>query len=195
MRKIHAVLLAGAVVGVSALAGLAAFAPSLIGLTPTTHEMTIEVPGGGTATVVYAGNFAPKVTFHNRFFASTWPVISQFNWTVPAFAALDPLAADMQAHFDTWVRPPVFLPLIADQPRSMTDSGSPPFATAFSMISRSSGDAFCARSTQITKDTGNAKPKIVSRTFGNCGTSSKVFDTSQRAPMPTMTGSTTVRPM
>jgi hypothetical protein len=56
MRLIYSTLLAGA-----AALGLAAFAPPAAGKDPTVHQMTIQLPGGGSETIEYTGNIAPKV--------------------------------------------------------------------------------------------------------------------------------------
>ncbi len=153
MRKIHAVFLAGAVVlGLGTVAGLAA---SLVGQKSATHEMTVQIPGGGSVTIAYAGNVAPKVTFHNRQFATSWPDVPALGWTMPSFVELDPFIGDMHRHFDMWARTPLVMPLVPGQPLSAVVSN---------------GEGFCARFTQITKTAGDASPKVVSRTTGNCGT-------------------------
>jgi hypothetical protein len=183
MRKIHAVFLAGAVVlGLGAIAGLAAFAPSLVGQKSATHEMTVQIPGGGSVTIAYAGNVAPKVTFHNRQFAAPWPGIPAFGWTMPSVMELDPFIADMHRHLDMWARTPLVMPIVPHQPLNAATFGSLPYGTSYSVVSN--GDGFCARFTQITKAVADARPKVVSRTSGNCGTdSSKAanFQPSQAA--------------
>src|SRR5579871_6075346 len=98
MRKTHAAVLAGAVVvGLGAVAGLAVFAPSLIG--QNSHELTLQLPGGGTETIAYSGKTAPKVRFHPERFAAFWPAPS-YNWIIPSFVALDPFIANMDRHLD-----------------------------------------------------------------------------------------------
>lgn len=184
MRKIHAVFLAGAVVaGLGTIAGLAAFGPSLVDQKSASHEMTIQMPGGGTQTIVYAGDVAPKVTFHKPKLVTSWPNAPAFGWTTPSFVALDPFIANMHRHLGIWARTPLVMPLVPIE-RLMATSNGLPHGDSYWVLSESNGNGFCARFVQITKTAGDSKPKVVSRTSGNCGASSnKAFDfqTSQAA--------------
>lgn len=173
MRKIHAVFLAGAVVvGLGTIAGLAAFVPSLVDQKSATHEMTVQIPGGGTATVVYAGNVVPKVTFHNRQFATSWPGVPAFGWTMPSFVALDPFIADMHRHLDMWATSPFVMPPVPSEPLSAVTLKGLPHGISYWAVTESNGNGICARFTQFTKTADDAQPKVVSQTSGNCGTSS-----------------------
>jgi hypothetical protein len=178
MRKIHSALLAGAVVvGLGAIAGLAAFAPSLVGKT-SSHELTLQLPGGGTETIAYSGQTVPKVTFHPERFATFWPA-SAYNWMMPSFVAFDPFIADMNRHLDMLASMPLLIPSAPDQPLSAVAFGNLPPGTSYSMVSETTGNGVCTRVTQITKAVGDAKPRIVSQNMGNCGTGSKEAVTSQ----------------
>jgi hypothetical protein len=57
MRVFRTALLAGAVIAVSGISGVAA-ARDL-----NTHVMTIQVPGGGVAEIRYTGDVPPQVVF------------------------------------------------------------------------------------------------------------------------------------
>src|SRR5579871_6110062 len=101
MRKTHAAVLAGAVVvGLGAVVGLAAFAPSLIG--QNSHELTLQLPGGGTEIIAYSGKEAPKVTIQPTLVNAFRPTPS-FDWTLPSFVAFDPFFADMNRDLDVLV--------------------------------------------------------------------------------------------
>jgi hypothetical protein len=177
MRKIHAALLAGAVVvGLGAVTGLAAFAPSLIG--QKTHELTLQLPSGGTETIAYSGKTVPKVTFHSDRFAAFWPVTS-YDWMMPSFVALDPFIADMNRHLDMLATTPLLIPSVPDQPLSAAALSNLPSGTSYSMVSETLGNGVCTRFTQITKTAGDAKPKIVSQTTGDCGAGSNKTTASQ----------------
>jgi hypothetical protein len=177
MRKIHAALLAGAVVvGLGAVTGLAAFAPSLMG--QNSHELTLQLPGGGTETIAYSGKIAPKVMFHPERFAPFWPARS-YDWMMPSFAALDPFIADMNRHLDMLATAPLLIPSVPDQPLSTAALSNLPAGTSYSMVSETIGNGDCTHVTQITKAAGDAKPKVVSQNMGNCGTGSKAAVTSQ----------------
>jgi hypothetical protein len=202
MRKIHAVILAGAVVvGLGAIAGLAAFAPSLAGEKSATHKMTVQLPGGGTETIVYAGNVAPKVTFHTRQFATSWAAVPAVGWTMPSIAAFDPLIADMHRHLDMWAKAPLLTPLVPEPPLSAAALGSLPYGTSYSVVSESYGNGFCARFTQITKAGGDPKPRIVSRTSGNCASdpdkavSPRPTQATKALDVPTMIGPVSLETM
>ncbi len=174
MRKIHVALLAGAVVvGLGAVAGLAAFAPS-----QKSHELTLQLPGGGTETIAYSGKTAPKVTFHPDRFAALWPA-SAYNWMVPSFVAFDPFIADMNRHLDMLASVPLLIPSAPDQPLSAAALSNLPVGTSYSMVSETTGNGVCTRITQITKAAGDAKPRIVSQNMGNCGTGLKPAVASQ----------------
>lgn len=174
MRKTHAALLAGAVVvGLGAIAGLAAFSPFLTG---RNHELTLQLPGGGTETIAYSGS-APKVTFYPERFATFWPAPS-YNWMMPPFVAFDPFIADMDRHLDMLATTPLLIPS-ADQPLSAAAFSNLPAGTSYSMVSETIGNGVCTRFTQITKAAGDAKPKVVSQNMGNCGNGSQETVTSQ----------------
>src|ERR1041385_5497790 len=88
------------------IAGAAIF--GLAGLAPTvarefgTHTMTVRVPGGGVATIEYAGKVAPKVSFQAVPIAGPWadPFIAFTQRDFPAFAALDRVSAAMDQQID-----------------------------------------------------------------------------------------------
>jgi hypothetical protein len=177
MRKFHTALMAGAVVvGLGAVAGLAAFAPSLLGRDSTSHELTLQLPGGGTETIAYSGKTAPKVTFHTERFAAFWPAPA-YDWMLPSFVAFDPFVADMNTHLNM-LAPPL-LPAVPDQPLGAAALGKLPAGTSYSMVSETFGDGACTRFTQITKAAGGAKPKIVTQTSGNCGNAENKAATAQ----------------
>jgi hypothetical protein len=166
MRLIHASLLVGA-----AVLGLIAFTLPGTGKDPTVHEMTIQLPGGGSETIQYTGKVAPKVSFDQRPFLLTWPAPIAFGFE-PSFAALDRIAADMDRQMDTFWR----------QADTMARRESPdldqveiqnlsPGASAYSIMSESFGNNFCSRVTEITTRPNGGKPKVVSRTSGNCNAS------------------------
>jgi hypothetical protein len=194
MRKYHTALLAGAVVvGLGAVAGLAAFAPSLAG--SGQHELTLQLPGGGTETITYAGNAAPKVTFHSRQLAAFWPAPISYTWLAPSLVALDPVIADMNRQLDMLASTALLMPSVVDQPLSAATLSNLPPGTSYSMVSETTGDGVCTRFTQITKAAGDTKPKIVSQSSGNCGTGSTRASGSQPTPgAKTINLRTTTRP-
>jgi hypothetical protein len=161
MRKIHTALLAGAVV-----AGLGAVAvPSLAGPKSTAHELTLWLPGGGTETITYEGSVAPQVKFHQS--AISWAAPFWAGWAEPSFARLDPVIADMNRQFEMLAALP--FAMVPDQPLTAAALSDLPAGTSYSMVSETTGNGVCTHVTQITKAPGDAKPKIVSQSSGNCG--------------------------
>jgi len=156
----------------AAVLGLGAFALPTSGKEPATHEMTIQLPGGGTETIRYTGDVAPKVSFLAAPFAVVWPNPVAFGFG-PSFATLDRIAADMDRQVDSFWR----------QAQTMaTWSGNgdlsqaalqnlAPGSSAYSVVSQSFGDKICTRMTQITSLPNGGKSKVVSRTTGNCDAS------------------------
>ncbi len=196
MRKLHAAYLAGAVVvGLGAIAGVATYAPSLFGPKSATHQLTLQLPGGGSETIAYSGDVSPKVTFHTGF-AADWPRF--YDWTVPSFTGFDPVLADMNRHLLASM--PLLMTSPADQPLSMRAIGNlPPGIT--SVVSQVVGNGVCTRFTQITKAAGDAKPRIVSQSSGDCGTGvvsaapSQATKTAKAADLRSTAGEATIRSM
>ena len=167
MRLIYSTLLVGA-----AALGLAAFAPPATGKDPAVHEMTIQLPGGGSETIRYTGDVAPKVSFERGPFEFAWPALIAFGFD-PPFAALDRVSADLDRQMDAFWRQAETL---ARWPKSqdLTQAGFQnlgPGASAYSVVSESFGNNFCSRVTEITTPLNGGKPKVVSRTSGNCNAS------------------------
>lgn len=180
MRKTHAALLAGAVVvGLGAVVGLAAFAPSLTG--QNSHTLTLQLPGGGTETIAYSGKVVPKVTFQPERVAAFMPAPFD-SWMMPSFIAFDPFFADMNRDLDMLVNTPLLIPSAVDQPLNAAAFSNLPPGTSYSMVSETIGNGICTHFTQITKAAGDAKPKIVSQNTGNCGAGSNQAMTSQPTP-------------
>jgi hypothetical protein len=149
--------------------GLSAVALPVSGKEPTTHEITIQLPGGGTETIRYASDVAPKVTFAQTPFAVAWPDPVAFSFG-PSFAAFDRIAADIDRQMDAFWRQ-------AQTMASWSGNGDlsqaalqnlAPGSSAYSVVSQSFGDKVCTRMTEITSSPNGGKPKVVSRTSGNC---------------------------
>lgn len=167
MRLITSSLLVGA-----AVLGLGAFAPPATGKEPATHQMTIQLPNGGSETIRYTGNVAPKVSFVQEPFAVAWPGPVTFGFD-PSFAAFDRIAADMSRQMDAFWRQ-------AQTMASWSGSGNlsqaslqkqAPGSSTYSVVSQSFGDKVCTRMIQITSSPNGGEPKVVSRTSGNCDAS------------------------
>lgn len=152
MRRSKTALLAGAAAAL--LAGGFALASANL------HTMTVQVPGGGVATIQYAGAVKPKVTFDNNPFAANF-----MGWNAP-FAALQRASIRMDREMDAmmhdfgaWNANPLFSAKLENAPAGIHE---------YSMVSTLSGNHVCTRTMQITS-MGNGKPKVVSHSSGDCG--------------------------
>lgn len=167
MRLIHASLLVGA-----AVLGLGAFALPAASKDPATHEITLQLPGGSTETIRYTGDVAPKVTFAEAPLGVTWAAPMSFGFE-PSFAAFDRIAADMDRQMDAfWRQAQTMARWSPDS--NLTEAALPqliPGGSAYSFVSESFGNNVCTRMTEITSSPDGGKPKVVSRTSGNCDAS------------------------
>lgn len=164
MRLIHASLLVSA-----AVLGLGAFALPAVGKDPAIHEMTIQLPRGGTETIRYTGDVAPKVRFVDLPLTIAWPAPVAFGFG-PSFADFDQVAATIDRQMDALWR----------QARTMTSWPANgelsqaallklgPGDSAYTVASEFVGNNFCTRMIEITSSPNGGEPKVVSRTSGNC---------------------------
>ena len=94
LSSLLASLLAGiACVGLAGAPALAADQAS------QSHEMTIQLPGGGTTRIFYTGDVAPKVTIGPGATTTGWPAPVGFG-SDPAFARMERMSAEMNRRMD-----------------------------------------------------------------------------------------------
>jgi len=168
MRTLPKILGACAIV---ALAGSAAWAASA----PARHQLTVWLPGGGSETITYAGDVAPKVSFASGDFgpASFW---SPAGWDAMAFgnaSPIDRVAAAMDADMETMIRQAdamMAMPAMVPAFNGVSEAdlkALPPGSQSYSVISTMNGNNVCTRSVQIT-ESGQGKSQVVRRSSGNC---------------------------
>jgi hypothetical protein len=167
MRKISAILLVGA-----AVLSLGAFVLPAASKGPAIHEMTVQLPGGGTETIRYTGDVAPKVSIVRASLAVVWPAPIELGWE-PSFGAFDRIAAEMNRQMDALLRQArTVAPWSATNDLSqaaLNDLGAG--GSAYTVVSETFGNSVCTRMTQITTPPNGGKPKVVSQTSGNCNAS------------------------
>lgn len=168
MRLITTSLLVGA-----AVLALGAFALPASGKDPafheiTVHEMTIPLPGGGTETIRYTDDVAPKVRFSQAPVDVVWPATAAFGFE-PSFAAMDQIATDLDRQMDALWHQAQSNWLAHLSPASLPNLA--PGSSAYSFVSEAYGNNVCTRMTEITTSPDAGKPKVVSRTSGNCDAS------------------------
>jgi hypothetical protein len=144
----------------------AAAALALGALTPAmaqdaqVHVLTVQLPGGGVEQIQYTGNVPPHVVL-----VPTQTVAAVPMFAADPFAALQRISAMMDQHAAAMLRQ---VQAMSAAPMGMMP-GLPPGASGYSFVSTMSGHGVCARSVQITYTGGNATPKMVSSTSGDCG--------------------------
>ena len=169
MRVFRTALLAGAAaIAVAGLSGVAA-ARDL-----NAHVMTVQVPGGGVAEIRYTGDVPPQVVFSPVPTASGafTPFGSVFGPASP-FATLDRISAAMDREAASLIRQaqmlanaPAFAP---NQPIETALGNLPPGIQSYSMVSTWSGNGVCTQSVEITSPANGGRPRVASRSSGNCG--------------------------
>lgn len=168
MRLIPTSLLVGA-----AVLGLSAFALPAASKDSAVHQMTIQLPDGGTETIRYTGDVAPKVSIVEAPFDIAWPAPIAFGFA-PSFAALDRIASDMDRQMDAIRRQAQTMANWPADNRGLSEAALQNLGrgtSAYSVVSESFGDNVCTGMTQITTRPDGGKPKVVSRTSGNCDAS------------------------
>jgi len=157
------------VAGAAALA-FAGLAPASAG-PPDRHELTIQLPGGGTERIEYTGEA----------FGWTWMAPVDF-WVPPSYASLEQMSADIGRQMNALFRDQKMLlssgPLLDDTKLA----NIPPGTISTTWISTSFGNGFCTRETRITKASAEAKPEVVSRQSGDCGSKSPAGPALDKSP-------------
>lgn len=158
MKSFPATILAGT--AAAALAGTAYAASS------NTHVMDVPLPDGAIAHVEYVGSVAPKVTIAEA-------PDTQSDWdfgNLPSFAAFDRMIEQMNQETQAMVRQAQQMQNRAGAPgMNVASFGNLPAGTnSVSMVSYSSGDATCSRTTQVVSQGAGKAPKVTSSVSGNC---------------------------
>lgn len=173
MNAIRKFLVAGA-----AVMALGGFAGSALARDAETHVMTVQLPGGGVEQILYSGNVAPQVVFG--------PVadIGYSGWDDP-FADLARISAEMDSAMSGMFRE---VQALAAMPASGWTEAAladlPAGAQSYSYVSTVSGNGVCGRSVQVTSEGPGHKPKVVTKSFGNCSADGAAPSASPDATAP-----------
>lgn len=164
MRYLPSVLAGVAAV---ALAGSAAMGASK---SPPLHQMNLRLPDGGTVHVEYTGNVPPRVSVGRAPVDVAWPSLADFGFG-PSFTELQRISADMDRQMEMFMRQAESgMPAMnAENGLQTIDVGSlPPGSMSYSFVSSSNGRTSCSRMVEVTKPANGAKPKVVTRSSGDC---------------------------
>ncbi len=154
-------ILAGAAVTI----GIGAAAGPALARDGQAHVLTVRLPDGGIEQIQYTGDVPPQVILAPAPAALAAPVFAPQFSLGPSFAAMERIAAVMDQQAAAMMRQVSELPMMTGG----LVGGLPPGVSGYSMISTMAGNNVCTRSVQITFSGGNAQPRMVSHTSGNCG--------------------------
>ena len=153
------------------------------------HEMTVSLPNGASAHILYTGNVPPKVTISDRPEAVGWE--PDFFAPDSTFDELDRISAQMDRVWENFDRQmaqfaasPVFGP--SDNLATLAASGKlPPGVKGYSFVSTFTSNGTCTKVTKVTSGP-DAQPQVVSQVSGECGNNSKsrnpALQVKDRAP-------------
>lgn len=164
MRIVRNALLAGS--AALMLSGVFAFAAAQ---DPSTHVMTVRLPGGGVEQIRYSGDIPPKVVVDP--FDDVADVGSPVGFFDPyaPFAAMERISAQMDQQMAAMMREANAVAANPAEAMEIDAGKLPPGAQSYSFVSNMNGNMFCARSVEITSRGDHQKPQVVSRSYGNCG--------------------------
>jgi hypothetical protein len=160
VRKLPAVLLAGA--------ALAVLGGTAIAASQKYHVMTVPLPDGSTARVEYAGDLAPKVIVDpvQPFTFSGWAPMAAFAGFDRMISQLNRQAEEMMHQAEQMARRPAGN---AASQYVASFGTAPEGVTSTTIVSYSNGNSTCTRTTE-TISQGPGKPaKVRSSVSGNCG--------------------------
>jgi hypothetical protein len=167
------------VVGAAALA-FSGLAPAAAGSPPNRHEITIQLPGGGAERIEYTGE-APRVAFAPAPFGWPWMAPVDF-WAPPSFVGFEQMSADIERRMDALFKDQQMLLTGGPLPEGTTFANLAPGAVSTTWVSTSFGNGFCTRETRISKASAEAKPEVVSRQSGDCGSKSLAKPMDSKLP-------------
>jgi hypothetical protein len=148
------------------------------------HAMTVALPGGGTVVIQYAGDAAPQVRF------GATPVAADFFGPDSPFAAIERVSAQMDREITDMMRQADAMAMQTanlDRPFEADMRSLPAGVSEYSAVSMMTGNGFCSRSTQITSFGNGQKPKVVTRTSGDCSKPQGAMEQPGEKPDPSLT--------
>ncbi len=153
-------ILAGSVaaIAVAGFCGLALASDAL-------HTMTVKSPDGGTVTIHYTGNVAPKIAFAP---ARQAVALARFN---SPFLMMDRIAAQMNRRMNAMIAQANAMMAQAPVDNAAMPAGflnMPMNAPGLSAVANGSNGSFCMKSMEITSSGDGKEPHVVTHTAGNC---------------------------
>jgi hypothetical protein len=167
VRKLRNILLIGAaVLAAAGLAGASAGVPA------KTHVLTVRLPNGSIKQIRYLGDQPPQISFDEEPTLLFSPRFEWFGADSP-FAVLDRMSAEMDRETAAILNEAACFrdsALLPTDPLTPLNLGKlPPGARGFSVVSTLSGGHVCTRSFEYFASPDGGRPRIVTRTSGDCG--------------------------
>ena len=103
-------------------------------------------------------------------------------WAPPSFASFERMSADVERRMDALFRDQQSLLSGVSLLDHTSLANIPPGTISTTWVSTTTGSGFCTRETRITRTSAEAKPEIVSRQSGDCGTKSATGPSPGKSP-------------
>ena len=159
-----------------AILAAAAVTPALAG-DGQVHVLTIPLPGGGVEQIRYTGDDTPRVVIAP---SGVLPSGVAGAMSFDPFSTIERISAMMDQQAAAMLRQ-------MDDMTRVTIPDVPQGSSGYSFVSTMSGRGVCSRSVRITFSSGDAAPKMISSTSGDCGpdhSGSAPTEVDQPAPAP-----------
>lgn len=155
--------------------GTCALAGSAVAAEHALHVMNVNLPDGSVAQVRYAGDTPPRIALVPVERAIPVALIDS------PFAGFDRMFAEMDRQAAAMMQQAAAMQASAPADSKIDQAAlkSMPAGTSYSFTSYSSSNGGCTQSYQMTAY-GNAAPKVVSQTSGDCSKAGQL----QAAPKP-----------
>ena len=174
-----AALIAAAVLAAAGLARASA------GELAKTHILTVRLPDGSIEQIRYAGDRPPRISFSEEPAPLLSPLFVSFGPDSP-FAVLDRMSAEMDREAAALWNETARLSDFALWPSGAlteADFGAlPPGARGVSIDSTLSGGHVCTRTFEYFASPQGGRPRVVTRTSGDCGPGHRRSPPSVRQP-------------
>lgn len=174
-----AALIGAAVPAAAGLAGASA------GELARTHVLTVRLPDGSIEQIRYQGDQPPRISFGEESIPVLSPLVVRFGPDSP-FAVLDRMSAEMDREAAALWNDTARLSDFALWPSGAlteADFGAlPPGARGVSVVSTQSGGHVCTRTFEYFASPQGGRPRVVTRTSGDCGPDHRRSPPSVRRP-------------
>ncbi|MFZ0494473.1 MAG: hypothetical protein WBE80_00735 [Methylocella sp.] len=140
---------------------------------PGTHVLTLHLPDGGVEQIRYSGDVPPDVFLGTNPALVRPPLLSPAFGPESPFAMFDRISEEMNQRAASLLRQAAAMteqfPSGPDQLIQADLSSLPPNGHSYTFVSTMSPRGVCGHSVEITSSGNGGPPRVVSRSFGQCG--------------------------